>query len=264
MWLSFKLRDGRIGVCHEADVKSAAADPAHSFAKVQFRDGVEDEIIDAQGHYTLAEALAVMFSAMAPNVRTCRVCGCTDDDCSQCVERTGMPCSWVEDDLCSACNVEPPVKALDDDCPRCKIPWALCPCDSTPDQQKGTVLEEPFPKPRQNPGGEPCGECHLRPGETCDVCKAKDPREPDGFPAPTGDGTADLQRIDAHLGETAAEKLAALPETRQLPIAHGQGLSPLQDGNHPEIKAHRQRLSEATGDPMASAKALLARKDAKT
>lgn len=201
MWLSFKLRDGRIGVCHEADVKSAAADPAHSFAKVQFRDGVEDEIIDAQGHYTLAEALAVMFSAMAPNV--------------------------------------------------------------------------------------PCGECHLRPGETCDVCKAKDPREPDGFPAPTGDGTADLQRIDAHLARTAAgglsaaeanelhdkadapaptaaEKLAALPETRQLPIAHGQGLSPLQDGNHPEIEAHRQRLSEAAGDPMASAKALLARKDAKT
>lgn len=34
---------------------------------------------------------------------TCRVCGCTDDDCSQCVEKTGAPCSWVEPDLCSAC-----------------------------------------------------------------------------------------------------------------------------------------------------------------
>lgn len=33
----------------------------------------------------------------------CRVCGCTDDDCTGCVERTGSPCSWVEADLCSAC-----------------------------------------------------------------------------------------------------------------------------------------------------------------
>ena len=29
-----------------------------------------------------------------------------------------------------------------------------------------------FPKPRQNPGGEPCGECHLKSGETCDICGA--------------------------------------------------------------------------------------------
>jgi hypothetical protein len=36
----------------------------------------------------------------------CRVCGCTDDDCSGCVERTGEPCYWVESDLCSACADE--------------------------------------------------------------------------------------------------------------------------------------------------------------
>ncbi|MCC6596971.1 MAG: hypothetical protein IT477_10725 [Rhodanobacteraceae bacterium] len=39
----------------------------------------------------------------AIEIRTCRVCGCTDDDCSQCVEKTGDPCYWVADDLCSAC-----------------------------------------------------------------------------------------------------------------------------------------------------------------
>lgn len=33
----------------------------------------------------------------------CRVCGCTEDDCSGCIEKTGEPCSWVEADLCSAC-----------------------------------------------------------------------------------------------------------------------------------------------------------------
>lgn len=36
--------------------------------------------------------------------RKCRVCGCTDDDCRQCIEKTGEPCSWVEQDLCSACR----------------------------------------------------------------------------------------------------------------------------------------------------------------
>ena len=33
----------------------------------------------------------------------CRICRCTDDDCSLCIERTGKPCYWVEPDLCSAC-----------------------------------------------------------------------------------------------------------------------------------------------------------------
>ena len=36
-------------------------------------------------------------------VRRCRACGCTDADCSYCIYRTGAPCHWVEEDLCSAC-----------------------------------------------------------------------------------------------------------------------------------------------------------------
>lgn len=39
---------------------------------------------------------------------TCRVCGCTDDDCSQCIAKTGEPCHWVERGLCSACVVDAP------------------------------------------------------------------------------------------------------------------------------------------------------------
>lgn len=39
----------------------------------------------------------------AEGVRSCRACGCTDDDCSICIARTGLACHWVEDDLCSAC-----------------------------------------------------------------------------------------------------------------------------------------------------------------
>ncbi len=41
---------------------------------------------------------------VASLVRACRVCGCTDNDCRQCIERTGAPCRWVAADLCSACE----------------------------------------------------------------------------------------------------------------------------------------------------------------
>lgn len=36
---------------------------------------------------------------------TCKKCGCTDNNCSQCIEKTGEACYWVDDnhDLCSAC-----------------------------------------------------------------------------------------------------------------------------------------------------------------
>ncbi|MEN6425199.1 MAG: ParB N-terminal domain-containing protein, partial [Phycisphaerales bacterium] len=59
--------------------------------------------IDAEAE--LAEVTA------APEGKTtgpgvCRVCGCTDDDCSQCVEATGEPCTWVEADLCSRCAAQ--------------------------------------------------------------------------------------------------------------------------------------------------------------
>lgn len=39
------------------------------------------------------------------NERSCRICGCTDLDCSGCIERTGRPCAWVpgQRDLCTAC-----------------------------------------------------------------------------------------------------------------------------------------------------------------
>jgi len=39
--------------------------------------------------------------------RRCRKCGCTDLDCRQCIKKTGRPCYWVDDDLCSACVQEP-------------------------------------------------------------------------------------------------------------------------------------------------------------
>ena len=47
------------------------------------------------------------------DVRKCRVCGCTDHDCRQCIKKTGQPCHWVEYDLCSACYLPPTEEILD-------------------------------------------------------------------------------------------------------------------------------------------------------
>lgn len=38
----------------------------------------------------------------------CKICGCTDEDCRQCIEKTGHPCHWVAPNLCSACEGETP------------------------------------------------------------------------------------------------------------------------------------------------------------
>ena len=38
----------------------------------------------------------------------CLVCGCSDDNCAQCIEAAGAPCSWVSPNkiLCSRCADE--------------------------------------------------------------------------------------------------------------------------------------------------------------
>ncbi len=43
-------------------------------------------------------------------VRTCRVCGCTND--TPCITSDG-PCWWVEMDLCSACEKKERKENLD-------------------------------------------------------------------------------------------------------------------------------------------------------
>ena len=35
------------------------------------------------------------------SARVCRVCGCTN--ATPCIKRTGIPCYWIEKDLCSDC-----------------------------------------------------------------------------------------------------------------------------------------------------------------
>ncbi len=56
------------------------------------RPGIGREYLDEMARRLLAGGL-----------NECRVCRCTEADCSGCVARTGQACYWVEPDLCSAC-----------------------------------------------------------------------------------------------------------------------------------------------------------------
>lgn len=54
---------------------------------------------------------------------TCRVCGCTEEDCSQCVEETGESCDWAteDQDLCTRCAMKE-VEAAEKDRAEAKKP----------------------------------------------------------------------------------------------------------------------------------------------
>lgn len=39
-------------------------------------------------------------------IGVCRICGCTDEDCSECYELMGAPCRWVTPNLCSRCELQ--------------------------------------------------------------------------------------------------------------------------------------------------------------
>lgn len=49
--------------------------------------------------------------------------------------------------------------------------WVLREIEALPPVGVG----EGFPQPQRRDGKPPCGECHLRPGETCDICGATTP-----------------------------------------------------------------------------------------
>ncbi len=47
--------------------------------------------------------------------RICLGCGCTEMNCVKCIEKTGQPCYWVEDNLCSACLQDAPNLGIEKD-----------------------------------------------------------------------------------------------------------------------------------------------------
>lgn len=92
---AYRRRAGMIGTLHycicgfpivdyETSSRHAETCPAHIVLVARNDDRAHELVVDPYG-------------AM------CRICGCVDGDCANCIRRTGIACSWVEPDLCSAC-----------------------------------------------------------------------------------------------------------------------------------------------------------------
>lgn len=60
---------------------------------------IDGEVME---HEVQALVLNAGKNEMTPKERACRVCGCTQD--AACLTN-GVACHWVDDDLCSACDV---------------------------------------------------------------------------------------------------------------------------------------------------------------
>ncbi|HVU38076.1 MAG TPA: hypothetical protein VHC95_07055 [Opitutales bacterium] len=109
--------------------------------------------------------------------RRCRVCGCTEDDCRQCIAKTGQPCHWVEPDLCSACVQDPEGDA-----------------EEAAEEHGEPIMLDFKPKPRQPmPANAPAGAGEETPDVICD-----------------GTGRPDLLLTLQHLIDTMAESAGAL------------------------------------------------------
>lgn len=116
MWLLLKDTDGDFSIVWAESVSMITQRLGHKLGRVTYNPdaGVPETFTDVTEiavHYNLDVAIRKMAESCNPpedatkNVRACRVCGCTDEDCSQCIDETGGPCNWVEADLCSACVV---------------------------------------------------------------------------------------------------------------------------------------------------------------
>lgn len=87
------------------------SDSGSEFFGVHFSEALEikrviDDLIMGATLYEKEYFCELMDEDFEIVKKVCRVCGCTDDDCSECVEVTGEPCYWTEDDLCSRCDDE--------------------------------------------------------------------------------------------------------------------------------------------------------------
>ena len=106
---------GLLGLLCECYVARAGAwgewvEPLRKALGLPTRDEVKKQIkAEAKGAKATKPKAAAEVRAPAPGPELftgrCRVCRCTEADCSACVDRTGQPCSWTSDkrNLCSAC-----------------------------------------------------------------------------------------------------------------------------------------------------------------
>lgn len=94
-----KLSPGRRATVRLAKEIQAKSVRLNNKARLVSHDGEPGRNLTALRN-TAAEMIELLMRILEPR---CRECGCTQDDCEQCVEKTGDACSWVGPDLCSAC-----------------------------------------------------------------------------------------------------------------------------------------------------------------
>ncbi len=92
-----------------ADLSAAVCRALAAFVKAVARE--PSPAVVTKAHLTRVVSLdgepqmqRFLTDAELGKTRMCRSCGCTEKDCTQCVNRTGSPCSWIGRDLCSACD----------------------------------------------------------------------------------------------------------------------------------------------------------------
>lgn len=95
---SFKTAAAAAGIDVTKEIETIAA--ARKLAPEEFEVPEEATRWTRDGVYGVVDD-----DTESPEYGVCRVCGCTDDDCEQCIEKTGEPCHWLDDThtLCSAC-----------------------------------------------------------------------------------------------------------------------------------------------------------------
>lgn len=96
--------EGRtIGFCEARFLKEAKCEVGYGLEPVTDYPDLSPTDIQKIGHYLEAGTPTLKFRLIG---EACKVCGCTDNDCSQCIEATGVPCYWVAPGLCSRCATE--------------------------------------------------------------------------------------------------------------------------------------------------------------
>lgn len=101
---SVKVADIIMLATEQRDLMAPHDDEWQSIANVTPLPGRINPLNSAEARKEFLDRYFELADMRAVAVRTCRKCGCTDADCSGCIERTGERCYWVEGDLCSACR----------------------------------------------------------------------------------------------------------------------------------------------------------------
>jgi ParB-like chromosome segregation protein Spo0J len=106
-----QVKSGAVTVASaERTIRERAREAAAPDLDPQYLEDRAREAAAVAAELALEDARTVSDTDVEFDLPTCRICGCTDDDCVTCSVAQGEPCFWVEDPegqhLCSRCAAE--------------------------------------------------------------------------------------------------------------------------------------------------------------